>query len=92
MEYEWDEAKHKKNITKHGVDFTSMAGFDWETSITARDIRREYGETRYVSYGLIGLRLYACVYTQRNNKRRIISLRKANEKEEEIYENTFSHD
>jgi uncharacterized DUF497 family protein len=89
MEYEWDEVKRRRNLTKHGVDFPVIIGFDWASAITALDVRRDYDEIRYVSFGFIGKRLHACVYARRGRKRRIISLRKANKREEAIYENTI---
>ena len=79
MPYEWDEAKRLANILKHGVDFQSIDGFDWDTS-TRREMLRA-GEARTVAFGFIGERLYAVVYTQRGQRSRIISMRKANKRE-----------
>jgi uncharacterized DUF497 family protein len=45
------------------------------------DTRRDYGERRMIAFGMIGDRLRVCVYTQRGEVYRIISLRKANRKE-----------
>ncbi len=86
MDYEWDEKKRQQNVAKHGVDFGAIAGFDWKNAVIVPDQRRIYGEARFVALGKIGNRLHICVYTQRNGIRRIISLRKANNREEEIYE------
>lgn len=50
------------------------------------DTRRDYGEVREVGLGVIGDRLYCVVFTQRGDTMRIISLRKANSREIELYE------
>ena len=83
MYYQWDEAKRRANITKHGVDFREVHSFDWETSLREESIRE--GEIRYRAYGFIGARLHAVVYTERGIYTRIISLRKANDKEFDHY-------
>ncbi len=86
MDYEWDDKKDKRNVAKHGVAFDVIDGFDWDNALVSPDGRNDYGETRFIAYGYIGFRLYACVYTLRNEKRRLISLRKANQREENFYE------
>ncbi len=50
--------------------------------------RHDYGENRQIGYAYIGLRLYCVVYTDRDESRRIISLRKANNREINHYANT----
>jgi uncharacterized protein len=86
MLFEWDEAKRKRNLAKHGVDFVLVADMDWENAIRIKDERRLYGEDRYSATGYIGDRLYVCVYTERGLNRRIISLRKANQREKLLYD------
>lgn len=86
MEYEWDEAKRQDNLVKHrGVDFSDMEAFQWETAAIASSPR--HGEARYVALGYIGNRLYHVVYTMREDKCRIISLRRANPREGRRYGN-----
>jgi uncharacterized protein len=84
--YDWDEAKRRKNSTKHGVDFTAMARFDWNTAVVIEDIRRDYGEPRFSATGRIGLRLHVVVYTRRRSRLRIISLRRANRRDVKRWE------
>ena len=31
MKYEWDEQKREANLVKHGVDFTEVENFEWDT-------------------------------------------------------------
>lgn len=79
--FEWDEAKRAANLAKHGVDFTAVERMDWDGGITTPDNRRDYGEPRFVTLGMIGGRLHVCAWTPRGDRVRIISLRKANERE-----------
>ena len=84
MWYEWDEAKRQVNLIKHGVDFSDIYLFDWDTATTISSDRR--GETRFAAIGYIGDILHFSVYTIRGANRRIISLRKASNREKERYE------
>ncbi len=83
MPYEWDEAKRRGNIVKHGIDFESVHRFDWTTASYERSMR--HGEERVFALGYIGNRLHAVAYVERGANARIISLRKANPREENRY-------
>ena len=83
--WEWDDAKRNQNLAKHGVDFADIDRFDWETAVTREDTRGEYGERRFVSTGWSGQRLHVCIWTSREQVVRLISLRKANERERTFY-------
>jgi hypothetical protein len=63
--------------------------FDGPT-IERVDERRHYGETRIRAIGVVGNMMLHCVYTQRGEVRRIISLRYANRKERGVYRATHS--
>jgi uncharacterized DUF497 family protein len=78
--YAWDEDKRRKNITKHGVDFASMATFDWDRAAFAQG-QIVGSERREVLIGLIGAVLHVVVYSERGKEIRIISMRKANRHE-----------
>ena len=82
LKYEWDEAKRAANIAKHGVDFTAMEAFEWETAAIELD---DNEEERWTAKGFIGVRLHVVVYTERGESVRIISLRKARPREERSY-------
>ncbi len=85
MEFEWDEAKRLANLGKHGIDFTDViAMFDGDT-ITVKDDRYSYREQRFVSFGLLQGRVVAVVYTERDDRVRIISARKATQYEQRTY-------
>lgn len=81
MKFQWDSGKAKTNISKHGVPFESVTEFDFTSAMIEVDDRRDYGEERLVAVGFIGPRVVVLVYTERGDAVRVISLRKANEKE-----------
>ncbi|MEK6746010.1 MAG: BrnT family toxin [Pseudomonadota bacterium] len=82
----YDQEKNQENIAKHGISFDDIAEFELENAFTKIDNRFDYGEVRYVSYGLKGNRLHVLVWTERNGEVRPISFRKANMKERKRYE------
>ena len=85
MQFEWDENKRQANIEKHGIDFADAVKiFDGFTH-AAQDTREDWGEERFVAVGLLNGLEIAVIYTPRNGKRRIISVRRARVKEREIY-------
>lgn len=83
---EWDEAKRRANLEKHEVDFSIVDLLDWGEVHVSEDIRRDYGEQRWIAMAPCGGRLYVIVYVLRGNEMRVISARKANEREVRTYE------
>jgi uncharacterized DUF497 family protein len=81
----WDEDKRRANFEKHGVDFTRVDAFEWDTARVITDERRFYGEPRFIAIGVIRGRLHVLVFTRRGNEIRVISLRKANRREVQKY-------
>ena len=81
--YDWDDNKRDLNMRHHGLDFNDVAEFDWDNAVHERSDRG--GETRYVAVGVLRDKLYAVVYTERQGITRIISFRRANDKEEIRY-------
>lgn len=88
MLIQFDPVKDAKNTEKHGVSLSDAAGFEWEDAVTWADQRREYGEDRMAGLGYIGDRLFYVVFVARGEARRIISLRKANQREVKRYAET----
>lgn len=85
MAFEWDEDNRKAHLVKHGVDFRDVAAmFDGPTDETV-DGRLDYGETRINALGEIEGRVFFVTYTWRGASRRIISARKANDREQGKY-------
>ncbi len=85
MEITFDSVKDLKNREKHGVSLADATGFEWDDAVTWPDQRREYGEHRIAGLGYIGDRLYYVVFVARDEECRIISLRKANQREVKRY-------
>ena len=87
MQIEFDAAKDAGNRTKHGVSlaFAEQVLTDPRLAVI-RDVRKDYGEARYIAYGKCEERLWVCVYTLRGSCFRIISLRKANQTEASRYD------
>ena len=85
-EISFDPAKNEANIRERGLPFSLVKDeFEWGSAQVIEDRRRDYGERRYRALGLIGIRLHAVVYTPRANGMHVISLRKANRREERRY-------
>jgi uncharacterized DUF497 family protein len=93
MNFEWDEAKSDLCFRERGFDFAYAAQvfFDPDRMVQA-DTRYSYGEERYRVIGVIEQRLFVVVYTPRFDAMRIISARKANQREVTYYENSSSDD
>ena len=87
MEFEWDPGKRAANILKHGLDFEDACEIFENRHAVKIDKRRNYGEVRYQCIGVLNNRIVVLVYTIRGNVCRIISLRKANEKEQSKFYN-----
>jgi len=85
MNFEWDEAKRIANLRKHGIDFLDIdIMFDGDTLIVEDD-RCDYGEQRFVTFGLLRGLVVAVVHTDRQDSIRIISVRKATKYEQKVY-------
>lgn len=80
MAIEFDEGKDTQNIERHGLSFVNFTGFDSEPLVLVDD-RRDYGEVRYRAFGRIGGMGHMIVYTVRGEHIRLISFRRAHERE-----------
>lgn len=85
MDIEFDRDKRDKTLQERGLDFARAGEIFDSVTLTIEDIRRDYGETRYISVGLLDLRPVILVWTPRGKNRRIISMRYANDREKEKY-------
>ena len=54
-------------------------------TITVVDDRKDYGEVRFITIGILLERMVVLVWTERDDARRIISMRKANDREQNVY-------
>ena len=85
MKFEWDEAKQRTNIQKHGIDFADVPAMFKGDVFTIQDERFDYGETRYITFGILKFRVIVVAHTDKNGVIRIISARKATKNEEKRY-------
>ena len=85
-EFEYDPKKSEANLSKHGLDFGDAQAIwndDFYIEIPAKNI----DEPRFLVIGKIGKKHWSAVITYRNQKIRIISVRRSRDEEIELYEN-----
>lgn len=92
MKCESDEAKNRKNMAKHGLSFEDAEGVLSGPCVTFQDDRFDYGEERLITLGLLAGRLVVVAHSPRDEGVRIISMRKGNRREEEIYQERLGTD
>jgi uncharacterized DUF497 family protein len=86
MDLEWDEEKRQRTLRERGLDFADVVYFDRDSIVIDRDSRQEYGEPRYNWTGTLDGVLCRVCWTPRHGRMRIISMRKANDRERKVYE------
>lgn len=82
MDIEFDPDKRNKTLAERGLDFARAAEVFAGRHLTAEDQREDYSEPRYITAGTLDGRMVVMVWTPRGAARRIISIRKANEREQ----------
>ena len=87
MEFTWSEHKRAANLRAHGLDFVDAARVFEGTTYTFEDDRFSYGEQRFVTLGLLAGVPVSIVHTETDYEIRVISFRKATNREAKIYFN-----
>lgn len=85
MEFTWDEAKRQANIAKHGLDFKDAPRVFDGPLVLFEDGRYDYGEQRMIGIGLLDFLVVLIVHVERDEEIRIISMRKADSDETDLY-------
>jgi uncharacterized protein len=85
MEIEFDPVKRDQTLEKRGLDFADAIHVFAEPGITIVDDRLEYAEERFITFGKLSGRLVVLVWTEREGRCRIISMRKANDREQKWF-------
>jgi hypothetical protein len=85
MEFEWDEAKHARTLRERGLGFDDGARIFVGRVVIWQDARRNYGEERFRAVGESEGDVLHVVFTWRGDTVRIISVRRANQKETELW-------
>ena len=85
MNLEFDQDKRDKTLQERGLDFARAAEVFASIHFTGQDTRVEYAEDRFITVGWLDTWLIVLVWTPRGEVRRIISMRKANDREKTLY-------
>jgi len=74
--YSWDSEKREVNIEIRGLDFVELADLifaDPKVTIIP-DIRKDYGEERYLAFAMIDDERFCLCFTLRENKIHLITI------------------
>lgn len=85
MKIEFDSGKRDRTLLERGLDFADAGSIFEGVHFTAQDARVDYDEDRFITVGWLHARLVVLVWTPRGEVRRIISMRKANDREKTLY-------
>jgi uncharacterized DUF497 family protein len=85
MGFQWDPAKEAANLQKHGVSFRQAVEIFRGLMLIGEDIRRDYGERRYIAIDEFDREVIRVIYTERDGDIRIISAWKANRHDRQAY-------
>jgi uncharacterized DUF497 family protein len=83
MRINFDPAKRAKTLADRGLDFEDAALVFAGVTFEIEDLRKDYGESRIICYGLLAGRMVVIGYVPRGNTRHVFSMRKANDREKE---------
>jgi uncharacterized protein len=89
MKIVYDPVKRETTLRERGLDFEDAPKVFSGPEYTFEDDRQVYGETRQVTVGFLGDRMVIVIWTERGRSRRIISMRKANAREQKNYGSHF---
>jgi uncharacterized protein len=78
----YDRAKRDETLAQRKLDFEDAIEVFAGAMLTVPDLREDYGEPRYITYGLLRERMVVMVWTPRGSARRVFSMRKANAREQ----------
>ena len=85
MNFMWDERKRRTNIAKHGLDFADAEKVFAGPMVLFEDDRTDYGEQRMIGIGLLNYLVVLIVHMETDDIIRIISMRKADNDETNLY-------
>lgn len=81
MQIEYDPAKRAETFALRGIDMADAAVVFAGPCVTAEDRRFDYGEPRFLTVGYLRQRMIIVAWTPRGDRCRVISMRKANDRE-----------
>lgn len=83
--FEYDQAKSRSNLRKHGIDFETAKAL-WRDPSLLEIPARTLGEPRFLLIGTIGPKHWSAVVTYREERVRFISVRRSRREEIRLYE------
>lgn len=89
MPIEFNAAKRAATLEARGLDMARAGEVFAGATLTVEDNRRAYGEDRFITIGFLDGMMLIVVWTPRDGTHRIISMRKANERERRLYGSRF---
>jgi hypothetical protein len=93
MHFVWDPNKNAANIRKHGIDFSDVPDIFNHPMLTAADLKKDYGEDRWVGIGFLKGTIAVIIFTEDDDidTIRIISARKATTNEIQSFKEKFKN-
>lgn len=85
MRFSWHEPKRQLTLQKRGLDFAQAEHLFAGPTFTFEDDRKDYGELRWVTLGLLREKVVVIVHTESEEEIRIISMREANKNEQQLF-------
>jgi uncharacterized DUF497 family protein len=85
MEFEFDPKKSEANREKHGIDFDAAKALWLDMNAVEIPARSEFETRKMLIAGYDG-KVWSVIFTERGNKVRLISVRRARKNEEDLYE------
>lgn len=88
IEFEYDEAKSRSNLEKHGIDFEEAQGLWLDEHLISMNVEHK-GEKRNMAVAHYAGSYWAAIYTERDGKVRLISVRRATMTERKLYDKAY---
>ena len=85
MRFTWHDAKRQTTLARRGLDFADAEHVFAGLTLTFEDDRLDYDEQRWVTMGLLDQKVVVIVHTETEDTIRVISMREANRREEELF-------
>ena len=85
MRFLWDETKRQTNLSKHGLDFADAERVFAGPLVLFEDGREDYGEQRMIGIGLLETVVVLIVQVEADDTIRIISMRRAESDETDLF-------
>lgn len=85
MQFSWHEPKRRATLNRRGLDFAHAAQVFTGPTFVFEDDRQDYGEQRWVTFGLLREKVVIIVHTEADDHIRIISMREADKDEQRLF-------